>query len=314
MRFCVFGVIVADLIAEPVDLHNLSQSVALARLNSVSFHPGGNACNVAAALAKLGHNFGVKAATAGLIGDDLIGELLVSTLQSTGVDTAAITAIRGGKTGATVVAVRPGGEPYFLHAPGVLDQVDPDCFRARFGQFAACDWLHIGYFGLLPISLFEAMPAMLGELRQLAPRLRISLDTAHAPTRRDLLDAILPHLDLFGPSRAEAISLSGQTDPAAAVASFRRQMPRGIIGIKLDRDGCYLDDGASAVHCPAYPVDVVDTTGAGDAWFAGLLMARSQDLSLAAAGRFANRVAADCCTQLGGTTAIADFESTIARA
>jgi ribokinase len=313
MRFCVFGVIVVDLIAEPVDLHHLPQSVALARMNSVSLHPGGNACNVATALAKLGRNLGVQAATAGLIGDDLLGQVLVSTLRGAGVDTAAIGTMPGCKTAATVVAVRPGGEPYFLHAPGVLDQVDPGCFRARFGQFAACDWLHIGYFGLLPLPLFEAMPAMLGELRRLAPRLRISLDTAHAPNRRDLLDAILPHLDLFGPSRAEAISLSGHAEPAAAVASFRQQMPRGIIGIKLDRDGCYLDDGAAAVHCPAYRVDVVDTTGAGDAWFAGLLLALSRGLEPAAAGRFANRVAADCCTQLGGTTAIGDFASTLAR-
>jgi ribokinase len=97
------------------------------------------------------------------------------------------------------------------------------------------------------------------------------------------------------------------------VAAFRRHMKSGLIGIKLDSEGCYLDDGASAVVCPAYKVDVVDTTGAGDTWFGALLVALQKKMPLEQAGRFANRAAADCCTALGASAGVKSFEQTIAR-
>ena len=97
------------------------------------------------------------------------------------------------------------------------------------------------------------------------------------------------------------------------VAAFRRHMPAGLIGIKLDADGCYLDDGRRAVTVPAYKVDVVDTTGAGDTWFGGLLTALIKGMPLDQAGRFANRAAADCCTELGASAGVRGFEETVAR-
>src|ERR1700733_12440934 len=98
MRFCAFGIIVADLIAEPVDLARLPTTLSLARLRSVSLHPGGSACNVAMALAKLSPGVAASAATAGIVGDDALGEVLIRQLQTAGVDTSGIRAIPGGQT------------------------------------------------------------------------------------------------------------------------------------------------------------------------------------------------------------------------
>ena len=97
------------------------------------------------------------------------------------------------------------------------------------------------------------------------------------------------------------------------VAAFRRQMKRGLIGIKLDAEGCYLDDGTDAVVLPAYPVPVVDTTGAGETWFGGLLTALAKGMPLRQAGMFANRAATDCCTALGASAGVKSFEETVAR-
>ncbi len=98
------------------------------------------------------------------------------------------------------------------------------------------------------------------------------------------------------------------------IAAFRSLLPRGIIGIKLDVDGCLLDDGTGpAVHVPAYPIRVVDTTGAGDTWFAGLLTGLIRKMPLRQAGQLANRTAADCCTALGASAGIRNFEDTFAR-
>jgi sugar/nucleoside kinase (ribokinase family) len=98
------------------------------------------------------------------------------------------------------------------------------------------------------------------------------------------------------------------------VAGLRRHMPRGLIGIKLDADGCYLDDGERAVTVPAYKIDVVDTTGAGDTWFGALLVALHHKMPLEQAGKFANRAAADCCTALGASAGVRAFEDTLSRA
>ena len=97
------------------------------------------------------------------------------------------------------------------------------------------------------------------------------------------------------------------------IDAFRKHMPRGLIGIKLDAEGCLLDDGGRRAMVPAYKVDVVDTTGAGDTWFAGLLTGLIKGMPVEQAGRFANRVAADCCTALGASAGVRSFEQTAAR-
>jgi sugar/nucleoside kinase (ribokinase family) len=99
------------------------------------------------------------------------------------------------------------------------------------------------------------------------------------------------------------------------IAAFRRHMPRGLIGVKLDADGCLLDDGNDKVPVlvPAYKVKVMDTTGAGDTWFAGLLTGLIRGMPVEQAGRLANRVAADCCTALGASAGVKSFEETVGR-
>jgi len=124
----------------------------------------------------------------------------------------------------------------------------------------------------------------------------------------------LPHVDLFAPSRTEARELTGESKPEKMAAVFRSHMrPDAIIGIKLDKDGCYIEDGKRSVHADAFKVNVIDTTGAGDTWFAGLLTALRREMSLEKAARFANRAAADCCTALGASAGVKSFEETMAR-
>jgi sugar/nucleoside kinase (ribokinase family) len=139
------------------------------------------------------------------------------------------------------------------------------------------------------------------------------LDTVNPPAKWEQLEPILPHLDLFAPSRTEAAALTGEKAPERMVAAFRQHMGKGLIGIKLDADGCYLDDGQRAVYVPAYRIEVVDTTGAGDTWFGGLLTALQHGMPLEKAGRFANRAAADCCTALGASAGVRSFEETLLR-
>lgn len=308
MDAAVFGLIVADVIAEPMPVRNPPAPGGLVTVNSITLTTGGNVCNTAVAMAKLG----MKVAAAGAVGADELGQTVIKLLGSAGVDTSAVFTTDKAQTSATVVAVEPGGERCFFHTPGPTPLLDADDFRRCIPVFSRSAFVQIGYFGLLR-ALTPQLPALLAELRALAPQTRVALDTLNPPDRWDLLCPILPHLDVFAPSRPEATLLSGETTPGKMVAFFRRHMPRGIIGIKLDAEGCYLDDSHSAVLVPACRIKVVDTTGAGDTWFAGLLTAMRRGMSLRDAGRFANRVAADCCTAIGASAGVRSFEETLAR-
>ena len=305
MDAAIFGLIVADMLAEPMDLRDPPDPGGLALLRSLTVTTGGNVCNTAVAMAKLG----MKAAAAGLVGDDVLGVAVIERMRQAGVDTLAVFINDQAQTSATVVAVEPGGERCFFHVPGVTALLDTTAFRRCIPMFKQCAYVQIGYFGLLP-AITPELPDLLFELRQLAPQTKIALDTVNPPDSWDLLKPILPRLDVFVPSRTEATALTGESDPQKMVAAFREQMTRGLIGIKLDAEGCYLDDGMTSVHVPAYPVEVVDTTGAGDTWYGGLMTALIKGMPVDRAGQFANRVAADCCAALGGSAGVRTFDET----
>ena len=308
MDAAIFGLIVADVIAEPMDLRRPPAPGGLVLANSITLTTGGNVCNAGIAMAKLG----MSVAAAGLVGKDVLGSAVTERLRQFGVDTSAVFTSEKSQTSGTVVAVEPGGERCFFHTPGVTTLLAAAAFRDCLPVFRRCKYVQVGYFGLLP-ALTPDLPRLLEELRRAAPETKIALDTVNPPGSRELLDPILPHLDLFAPSRTEAAALTGEKTPQKMVAAFRRHMERGLIGIKLDAEGCYLDDGQRAVTLPAYSIKVIDTTGAGDTWFGGLLTALVKGMPLDQAGRFANRAAADCCTALGASAGVRTFDETFAR-
>lgn len=310
MHAAIFGLIVADLIAEPMDLRRPPAPGGLVSLNSLQLTTGGNVCNTGIAMAKLG----MSVAATGMVGDDVLGKAVVERLVAAGLDTSAVFTSGQAQTSATIVAVEPGGERCFFHTPGVTSLLDADVFRRCFPIFKQCEWVQIGYFGLLP-ALTRQLPQVLKELREYAPKTRIALDTVNPPASSELLWPILPYVDLFAPSRTEAMALTGESDPRAMAGVFLRHMrsDESTVAIKLDAEGCYIEDEREGHRVAGYPIDVVDTTGAGDTWFGGYLTALMRGLNGETAARFANRAAADCCTALGASTGVRSFEDTLAR-
>src|SRR3954453_14662842 len=81
-----FGLIVADLIAEPMDLRRPPAPGGLVITNSITLTTGGNVCNTGVAMAKLG----MKVVAAGLVGQDVLGAAVIEKLRAEGLDTAAV--------------------------------------------------------------------------------------------------------------------------------------------------------------------------------------------------------------------------------
>jgi sugar/nucleoside kinase (ribokinase family) len=305
MDATLFGLIVADIIAQPMGLRPPPAPGGLQIVKTVEVTTGGNVCNVGLAMAKLG----MKVAAAGMVGKDVLGAAVLERLKAGGMDTSAVISTEAAQTSATVVAVEPGGERCFFHNPGATPLLDAEAFRTCMPMFKRSKFVQVGYFGLLP-TITPDLAELLGELRAVAPKTQIALDTVNPPAAAELLWPILRHVQIFAPSRTEATALTGEKEPSRMVSAFRRHMPGGLIGIKLDEEGCYLDDGKRAVTVPACKIQVVDTTGAGDTWFGALLTALAHSMQLEEAGRFANRAAADCCTALGASAGVKGFEET----
>ncbi len=163
MDAAVFGLIVADVIGEPIDLRRPPAQGGLLLTNSVTLTAGGNVCNTAIAMARLG----MEVAAAGLVGDDVLGGAVSAQLRENKIDTSGIFTTRNAQTSATVVAVEPGGERCFFHTPGATRLLDAAAFRRCVPIFSKCQFVQIGYFGLLP-ALTPHLGSLLAELRRVA--------------------------------------------------------------------------------------------------------------------------------------------------
>ncbi len=129
----IFGLIVADLIASPMNLRSPPAPGGLHLLNSISISTGGNVCNTGIAMARLG----AKIAATGIVGNDTLGKAMLTTLQSEGLNTDKVLVDSRAQTSASIVAVEPGGERCFFHTPGVTPLLDATVFRQSFPTFAA---------------------------------------------------------------------------------------------------------------------------------------------------------------------------------
>src|SRR5437764_1100604 len=120
----------------------------------------------------------MRVGAVGMVGEDILGNAVMERLRGAGVDTSAVFGSAAAQTSASVVAVEPSGERCFFHTPGVTALIDADVFRRCFPIFKQCQWVQVGYFGLLP-TLTADLPTVLRELKEFASQTRIGLDTVN---------------------------------------------------------------------------------------------------------------------------------------
>lgn len=302
MDVICLGILVADAIARPVE--KLPAHGSLALVEEVSLRGGGCALNTASVLAGLG----LEAGVAGKVGADPLGDFLLGLLGSRGVDRRGVIVDEAAPTSASVVLVDSAGERTFLHVPGAngrlrREELDPELL---FGARA----LHLA--GALVMPELDGEPAadLLAEARRRG--LVTSLDTVWDATGRwkRVLPA-LPHVDLFAPSLAEGQAISGEREPAA-VAAWLRGRGACTVALKLGADGCYAAGEDFDGLVDAFPVRVVDGTGAGDAFVAGLLYGTLAGWPLERAARLANAVGALATTAVGAVEGVPSVAETLA--
>jgi sugar/nucleoside kinase (ribokinase family) len=287
-------------------MRKLPDAGRLVLVDEMSLHTGGCAVNAATVLARLG----MPVEVIGKVGADLFGDFLLQTLNDEGVGTRGVSRDTRAGTSATMVMVDPDGERRFVHYIGAnahltLDDVD-------WAMIETASILHIA--GALVMPGLDGQPAAELLRRAHAAGVTTFMDTAWDETGRwmDLLEPSLPHVDYFVPSLEEARALTGQNDPEDVARDLLRRGV-GTVGLKMGADGSLVMNAPGDIlRIPAFEVDVIDATGAGDAFAAGFIAGVWQGWPLARTARLANATGALCVTAVGATGGVRSLPETVA--
>jgi sugar/nucleoside kinase (ribokinase family) len=255
----------------------------------IRFHGGGSAANTAAWLAAAG----AEPVLVGVVGDDERGREARAGLVAAGVD-ARLVVDPDLPTGTCLVLVGPDGERTMAPDAGANDALsEGDVFDELRGEGGH---LHVSGYSLLRAGSRGA--AIAAVERASSAGMTVSVDpSSSALLSAEFLDWA-DGADLLLPNASEAYALTGDTDPERAARALGERFAEVVV--TLGPEGALWTDGDAVLRAAAAPVDeLVDSTGAGDAFAAGLLTARVAGMSNAEALAAGCRLAALAVTQVG---------------
>ncbi|MGW4525581.1 carbohydrate kinase family protein [Amycolatopsis sp. NPDC004378] len=252
------GAHVLDVQVRPVEAIPEGQGAAL--VEQIRLGPAGTAAGTAVTLAKLG----AEVRTAGAVGTDPVGDLLLTMLARYGVDTSLVRRRAEVQTSASVLPIRPDGSRPAFHVPGANLTYEPSDFTT---DLSGVTHLHLGG----PELMGGAKAASL-----LAPALAAGVVTSAdllAPGDPGVLawiDPVLSSLDYLLPNEDQVLGL---TSAPTLEDGARTLLERGVGCVAVTRGarGALVVTAEETIAVPAYAVPVVDTTGCGDAFSAGFL-------------------------------------------
>jgi sugar/nucleoside kinase (ribokinase family) len=305
MDAVVLGNATLDVICSPVGEVPRHTSV---RFEDVRVSPGGCGSNAAIGLAALG----VPAALVASIGKDDSSFLLKRYWERVGLDYSRVQSHGDRPTGVSIGLVDSQGERRFIHTSGANARLTVDSLEIEELAQAGARALHVAGFFVLPGLLDGRMSQPLREAQQLG--LITSLDVVENPAMHEpqALWPCLPYLDVLLCNLQEAEIMTGEQAPDTAARALRER-GANVVVIKLGAQGCWVEGSSPAIEIaggkplsarvPAQPVQVVDSTGAGDAFAAGLVTALLRGDDLFAACEFANQTGARIVSALGAISA-----------
>lgn len=250
-------------------------------------HFGGSAANTIVGLSRLGHSVGYI----GKLAADEGGRLHLKNLEDENVDTNGIIQAKTGRSGSVIGFVDSSGERTLYVDPGVNDTLESKEVNPSYAT--SSKFLHVTSFvGELPFiaqkNLIKSLPSTL-----------ISFDPGELYSRKGLsaLRPILRRSFVIFPNKQELDLLTGESYEEGAEELICEGAK--IVAVKLGSEGCYVTDGRESHSIPALPTEVVDTTGAGDAFCTGFLHGLILGKNIEECGRLGNLIASKKISRSG---------------
>jgi ribokinase len=284
----VVGSINTDLVAVTQRVPAVGETVIG---SDFQIHPGGKGANQAVAVARLGYPVGLI----GRLGADTFGAELRTHLEKAGVEISGVST-SDGVSGVAVIIVSGEGDNRIVLAPGANSKVTPEDIDANISMLRSAGMV---------LAQLEIPLETVEYLARICARENVPLILDPAPAM-DLSPGIFKNIAWFTPNQTEATFYLGnrhtESSPSTLAETAQMFLSNGCRGVvlKMGAHGTYLasQDGIGSV-VPAFSVNAIDTTAAGDAFNAGFatgLMLGKSPLDSAA---FAAAVAAISVTRIG---------------
>lgn len=257
-----------------------------AKTDRLSLGGGGSAANVAVGASRLG----VKSGFIGSIGFDTFGRVLLEELEHEGVDVAHVKVDTSTSSGLTVIAINNKGQVIMFGYTGASDKLFPSDLNKEY--ISSSEHVHI-----TGLSFDTALAA--AKIAKKA-NVTVSFDPGRLMSKMGLkrLLPLLHYVDQILLNQEEARELTGVIELEKAAKAIIKSGPKMVI-IKRGPDGVFAMNHSKSFSVPAYPVKVVDTTGAGDAFSAGFITAQLEGKNFEDSVEFANATANLKITRVG---------------
>jgi len=263
----------------------------------MEIHAGGVTANNLTQVARLGASTGWL----GLIGDDENGRIIQKAFADDGMDLSGIEIVKGEHSSLTWIPVDSAGERCIYMFPNITGKISVYQVANRFAP-------HIKKAKHFHTEASQLPIAPVKEAMRIAKEanVRVIFDLDVSPSffaqsnlgTQEELTASLKFVDVLKPCKAAARELTGETD-YERIADKLLNLGPTLVAITMGTDGCLIASRKQKVNIPAFRPDVLDTTGAGDAFMGGLSYALLQGWDQQRVGIFANACAALCCTMVG---------------
>jgi sulfofructose kinase len=252
------------------------------QLSALSRMPGGQVASALVCCARLGW----RSRYIGRFGDDDFGQLGRGSLEAEGVDVSEAVVVPGARTRFAVVLVDSSrGDRTVLWDRDARLDIQPDD---------------------LPTAAIRSARVLLVDAEDLAGSTRAaalareagSLTIVDVDAVTAGIDELLRHIDVIVVSEGLPEQLTGVRERGAALAKMATEFDAPLVCVTLGPEGCLARRGTQEIHSPAFPVNCIDSTGAGDAFRGGLisaLLAHGERATVEQVLRYANAVAGLAC-------------------
>jgi len=271
---------------------------------SVDIRAGGSAANTAVVLSK----FGLSVAMLGRVGEDVFANYALSDLREAGVSLASVQRDAQATTGLVFAAVTPDGERTFFSCRGANSRTElrlADQAHIRQAQV-----LHVSGYALLESPQRDAAHQAILVAQHAGVSVTVDVGVELMTTGPEEIVALLPMVSTLYLNRTTAEWLSGKRGPEESVEALL-SCGLEVVGLKLREEGSVIGSPAGLLRVPAFTVEPVDDTGAGDSFNAGLILGRLGGLSFRESGLLANLLGALATTVVGAGISLPDRETAL---